>query len=209
MEKKRTFKAGKKNQHDSLFSIRTFEIEYNENITIDEKKAYTEFANSTGKSLEIIDLLNWLDEIVLSKIEELKLPEGTVINRKNAADFHHLIHCAMNAKYRVKLAKDFAASDQDKSAFNALLWAIPSLLTVEFLQYEDLILAGRSRTENGNETKKLKKEELIQLVEPIYQSYKNKGLSSKNAAEKTAKWLLDEKGVNRSARCITGWFHEK
>jgi len=211
MSKDVKFKAGKKGQHESGFSIRTYDF-----TVAGEEDAYNEEI-STSIEKEMQSHIDWLKE----KLSEKGLPEDLEITYENVEDY-----CALAAPLTIALESlesarmaaamsdveglsDHSKINKWKHICRQLLRAIPNLITVQSLLTEGDVIAGRSRADGGNKEKARIKEERIMLAEPIFNNYRSKNHSKTRASELTAKKLLEKHDLDVSAETIRHWFKGK
>ncbi|MBL1320107.1 MAG: hypothetical protein COA63_003470 [Methylophaga sp.] len=205
MKTVKSYKAGRKKQHDSLFRTETYIL--GDNPTREECEELSEAIahDPITPEEEIKALWQWINSVVNHKAHDLGMPDGTEINLKTDLGHSLLFKKAYDAQCSLHVVNSYYTEKKYESAFNALLCAIPEMLQLQILSYEDEILAGKSRTSLATDKRRAISLQKQQVAKPIYDKYVKKH-SKKRASELTAQRLKDNHQINVSPETVRGWF---
>jgi hypothetical protein len=199
------FKTGKKKQHESAVSINIYTL--SENPTPEEIREYGAVGGSNTSVKERLEsVIRWVEKIMNKKATEMGLPDKFIINSGNAVNYGPLFVEAMSIRASASLALQLYEAEQFKEAFDLFQFAVPALLTLQYLRFEDQIKAGASRPSPGFKARAQEKEKLKALVKPIYDRFISDGKGKLSAGMLSASWLEREHQIKRSGKTIRDWF---
>lgn len=218
--KKITRKAGRKKQHVSLHQTYSYDLN-NEG----DREDY--FAQKSGRPEEQKELLIFeLTEEINHHLRfiESKLEGQTFVDNYNIdyAKFHHsivsneelskipyLTFASSCIKELSSVRYDLLNREVDSLAFSLvgrMLRALRDAACQQVAELEHQYLAGRARTSGATLARTMTKQELINLVTPWINCYKEKDWSQPRIVTTISRRLKEEHGVKRQPSTIAGWF---
>ena len=144
MKKVYEFKTGTNNKHDSLSGLVTYSI--GDSPTRAELEEFERDNKDDPKTVddELNSLHKWANSVMNEKAKSLGKSEGETFDEHDDPVFFS----GVNAKRLLRLAYDYKHREDYASAFSALLSAIPAMLDLQILEYQDPIVLG-TKAANG------------------------------------------------------------